>query len=86
MAVRVKVEQQVGRCDGWYTLSRYTREREREKEGRIESNNEQDRLMYDQSRKASSLNLRLSASFMSLVSLRMLPILCMVGSIAILGA
>jgi len=43
------------------------------------------RLMRDQSKKASSLNLRLSASRMSLVSLIMLPMLCMVGSIAVLG-
>ena len=39
-----------------------------------------------QSKKASSLNLRLSASSMSLVSLRMLPILCIVGLIAVRGA
>jgi len=42
--------------------------------------------MPNQSKKASSLNLRLSASAMSLASLIMLPMLCMVGLIAVLGA
>jgi len=39
----------------------------------------------NQSKNASSLNLRLSASAISLVSLMILPILCMVGLIAVLG-